>query len=280
MNPSTTPRLQRRRLGLALGLLPWAAHAQAPVTVRAVTETWDRVLFADPGGRPQGPVANFVGRMNAIQQRFRFELELVPRLRLEEMLRRKQADMYPLRTLDWVDPGLGLLATDTVVTTGDIYIARRGHPLGAKVFTDLPKRSLAGVRGYHYKVFGDNPDPDWIKAHFNATLLASNEAVIKFVLLGRAEVGIVPEAIVLQYLDDPAYAKQLLVADRYDSQVKLSNLLRPDGPISVEEMNAIVAQLRQAGDVARLARSFNLNRQEVARRQGLSAAPGPNANQG
>lgn len=258
---------RRRGLCLALGLSAHSSWAQAPTRVRAVSETWDRVLYADAQGRPAGPVARFVERMNTAQSRFHFELELVPRLRLEEMLRRKEADLYPLRTLDWVDASLGLLATDTVVTTGDVYIARRAHPLGTQVFRELAQRTLAGVRGYHYKVFGDNPDPDWIKVHFKATLLPSNEAVIKFVLLGRADVGLVPEAIVLQYLSDPVYARQLRVADQYDSQVKLSNLLRPEGPISVEEMNAIVRQLRQSGEVARLSRTFNLNRQELARRQ-------------
>ncbi len=228
------------------------AAAQA-ITVQMVSEPWAHLLYSGRDGRAEGPMADFIARMNAVQPRFRFELSLVPRLRVDLLLAQGQAHVYPFRTLAWTDPKLGLLASRTLLQTGDLYIARRDNALGgARVFDDLARRSLAGVRGYHYGLFGNNADPAYIHRHFKAQLLASNEAVLAFVQLGRAEVGIVPELIVAKALRDPVLREQLIVAKQFDSRVELSHLLRPDGPISVAEMNAVVDPLIAAGALAPL----------------------------
>ncbi len=71
-------------------------------------------------------------------------------------------------------------------------------------------------------------------------------------MAGRTDVGIVPEVIIAKYLDDPAFRANVIIGEAYDSRVELSNLVRQDGPISVDEMNAIVDLLVKSGDVAKL----------------------------
>jgi hypothetical protein len=117
-------------------------------------------------------------------------------------------------------------------------------------------RIIAGVRGYHYALFGNNPSEPYIRKHFNAYLLHSNEAVVQFVLADRADIGIIPEMILARYLADPAIGGKLIVGG-YDSRVQLSNLVRKDGPISVAEMNAIVDLLAKSGDVERIRRRYS-----------------------
>jgi hypothetical protein len=214
-----------------------------------------------PDGKPQGPFAEIIQRMNALQTRFNFDLQLVPRLRLNHLFAAGEADVYPFRTLAWTEPELKLQATQTLISTGDVYIARRDNRYGGvKVFQNLARRSLAGVRGYHYGVFANNADPDYIARHFKAQLLPSNEAVVGFVQLGRAEVGIVPEAIMAMMLEDPHVREALIVSERFDSRVELSHLVRRDGPISVAEMNAVVDLLAAAGDLNRLKARLNIQR--------------------
>jgi ABC-type amino acid transport substrate-binding protein len=243
----------RRRFALALWLAPLAVRADpSPQRVRVVSESWAWLIRDGGGGRPEGPIAEFIARMNEVQAQFRFELQIVPRLRVDLMFRQGEADVFPLRTVAWTDPALKLRATRTLLKTGDLYIARADHPLRAAVFQDLPQRRIAGVRGYHYAVFGNNPDANWIRAHFKAELLPSNESVIEFVRLGRAEVGIVPEAIMVHALRDARLARELVVSPQYDSRVELSHLVREGGPISVEAMNGIVELLERAGHLQRL----------------------------
>ncbi|MEO7496899.1 MAG: hypothetical protein ABIT83_17705, partial [Massilia sp.] len=97
-------------------------------------------------------------------------------------------------------------------------------------------------------------------------LLGSNEAVVKFILAGQADVGIVPEAILARYLADPAIRDELIVAETYDSMVELSNLVRKDGPISVDEMNAIVDLMVKSGDVQKLKARLNIERARPLKR--------------
>ncbi|MES2320204.1 MAG: transporter substrate-binding domain-containing protein [Pseudomonadota bacterium] len=246
--------LHKTLLTAFLGVLCLApAFAQAQTKVRVATETWAELMYLDDKNVPSGVLAEFVGRMNAVQDKFQFELAIYPRLRLDRVFVDKQADVYPLRTVAWTRPELNLLPTKTILTSGDVYVARSANRYGGrKIFADIKSKKIAGVRGYHYQLFNNNPDEAYIKKHFNAYLFSSNEAVVNFVLAERADIGIIPEVIMASYLANPAMRDKLIVADQYDSRVELSNLVRKDGPISVDDMNAIVDLLVKSGDVARL----------------------------
>lgn len=242
-----------------------AAHAQVKVAV--ATESWAQLMYLDKKNVPRGVMAEFVQRMNEVQDKFRFELAIFPRLRLDQEFLDKRADVYPLRTVAWTRPELGLLATRTILTSGDLYIARSGNRHGGrKVFDDIAKKKIAGVRGYHYQVFNNNPDETYIKKNFNAYLVGTNEAVVNFVLADRADVGIIPEVIIANYLADPKMRERLIVSERYDSRVELSNLVRKDGPISVDDMNAIIDLLVKSGDVARLKARLSIPQHRQAKK--------------
>jgi ABC-type amino acid transport substrate-binding protein len=236
------------------------APAKAPIRVIVATEPWDRLVYADADNVPRGDIVDFVRRMNQVQVKFHFDVVLYPRLRLNQVFIDKQADVYPFRTIAWTEPQLGLLQTRTIIASGDVYFARRANHFGGQeVFKDVRHRLIAGVSGYHYVLFNNDPTEAYIKKRFNATLLNSNEAVVKFVLADRADIGIVPEMILARLLDDPATRGKLIVGG-FDSRVQLSNLVRKDGPISVQEMNAIIALLEKSGDIDRLRRKYSLQR--------------------
>lgn len=238
---------------LAMWLLAaFPAPAQTPIRVIVATEPWDRLIYADADKVPRGDIVDFVRRMNQVQRKFHFDLVLYPRLRLNKVFADKEADVYPFRTVAWVEPELGLLPTRTIIASGDVYFAlRANHFGGPAVFADPGKRIIAAVRGYHYSLFDNNPGEAYIKKRFKATLLNSNEAVVRFVLADRADIGIVPEMILARFLDDPETRGKLIVGG-YDSRVDLSNLVRKGGPISVAEMDAIIELLTRSGDVERI----------------------------
>ena len=243
-------------------LLAMPASAKTPIRVIVATEPWDTLVYADAKNVPRGEIVDFVRRMNQVQSKFRFDLVLYPRLRLNKVFIDKQADVYPFRTVAWTEKELGLLQTRTIINSGDVYFARRANHYGGQaVFKNLKERLIAGVSGYHYVLFDNNPSEAYIKKNFKATLLNSNEAVVQFVLADRADVGIVPEMILARYLAEPATRGKLIVGG-YDSRVQLSNLVRKDGPISVADMNAIIKLLEKSGDIGRLRRKYSTQLQQ------------------
>jgi ABC-type amino acid transport substrate-binding protein len=230
-----------------------AGNALAQVKVLVATDSWAQLMYLDSKNVPSGVLADFVNRMNEVQDKFKFELVIYPRLRVDSAFELKEADVYPLRTVLWTKPEHNLLPTKTIFVSGDVYFARKSNRFGGhKVFQNLKSRNVAGVRGYHYQLFNNNPDEAYIKKNFKAYLFGANEQVIKFVLADRADIGIVPEVILAKYLEDPAFREQIIIGADYDSRVELSHLVRKDGPISVDEMNAIVDLLIKAGDVDKL----------------------------
>lgn len=279
-NESTSPGALSAALLLAMWLLlafpaPAApAPAKAPIRVIVATEPWDRLVYANADNVPRGEIVDFVRRMNQVQSKFRFDMVLYPRLRLNQVFVDKQADVYPFRTVAWTEPELGLLPTRTILSSGDVYFALRSNHFGGQaVFSDVRHRLIAGVSGYHYGLFDNNPSEPYIKKRFKVTLLNSNEAVVRFVLADRADIGIVPEMILARFLDDPASRGKLIVGG-YDSRVELSNLVRRGGPISVEEMNAIIDLMTKSGDVDRIRRKYGPRNAPLPAQAG-TAAPSP-----
>ena len=276
---SSSPCAMKTVLLLAMWLLcvlPALAApvpAKAPIRVIVATEPWDRLVYADAGNVPRGEIVDFVRRMYQVQDKFRFDVVLYPRLRLNQVFIDKQADVYPFRTVAWTEPELGLLPTRTIISSGDVYFARRSNHFGGqRVFDDIPHRLLAGVSGYHYALFDNNPSEAYIRKRFNATLLNSNEAVVEFVLADRADIGIIPEMILARYLAEPPMRGKLIV-DGFDSRVQLSNLVRKDGPISVPEMDEIIERLEKSGDVDRLRKKYSTQQASPAPQASTTASP-------
>lgn len=255
----------RNAVILLLCVAAGAAHARTKVMV--ATETWSHVMYLDKENIPQGVMADFVRRMNDVQDKFQFELAIYPRLRLDQEFIDKQADVYPFRTVAWTRPELNLLPTRTILASGDLYFARSGNRHGGrKVFDDIKRKKIAGVRGYHYQIFNNNPDEAYIKKNFNAYLVGTNEAVVNFVLADRADIGIIPEVIMANYMADPKMRGKFIVGERYDSRVELSHLVRKDGPISVEEMNGIVDLMAKSGEVAKLKARLSIEQYRAAKK--------------
>ena len=261
MNPFTS-LLKPFLVVLALA----AGPALAQTKVLVATDSWAQLMYLDSKNVPAGVLADFVNRMNEVQDKFKFELAIYPRLRLDRVFIDKQADVYPLRTVAWTSPELNLLPTKTIFSSGDVYFAHRTNRFGGRAaFSNLKSKRVAGVRGYHYQLFNNNADEAYIKKNFSAYLVGTNEAVVNFVLADRADVGIIPEVIMAAYLEDAKMRDKLIVGD-YDSRVELSNLVRKDGPISVDEMNAIVDLLIKSGDVIKLKSKLSVQQYRVAKR--------------
>ncbi|AUH52146.1 hypothetical protein CXB49_15645 [Chromobacterium sp. ATCC 53434] len=233
---------------LLLGFFHQPAFSQTEVVVAA--EVWAPMIYFGKDGKPAGSVVEFIDQMNKVQDHYKFKFTIIPKLRLNQVFLEKRADVYPFRTTVWTKKELNLLPTKTIVSTGDVYIARKDNKYGGKaVFSDIPSKKIAGVLGYHYGIFNQNPDEKYIKRNFHAELLPSDEEVMKFILIGRAEVGIMSEILVGAFMQDQAIRNQLIVSNTADARVDLSNLVRADGPISVADMNAIISKMDSMGKI-------------------------------
>ncbi len=93
---------------------------EARTKVVVATDSWAQLMYLDKNNVPAGPMADFINRMNTVQDKFDFELVIYPRLRVDTVFANKQADVYPLRTVAWTKPELGLLPTRTVFISNDI----------------------------------------------------------------------------------------------------------------------------------------------------------------
>lgn len=94
---------------------------------------------------------------------------------------------------------------------------------------------------------------------FNAVLTYSHDSNLLMVLRERADLTVVTRSYLQDYLlRYPEQRAQMLVSDRVDQVYRHQALLRPNAPISVENLRRVLLQLRDGGELSALYRRYDL----------------------
>ncbi|MEW5726673.1 MAG: transporter substrate-binding domain-containing protein, partial [Pseudomonadota bacterium] len=104
-------------------------------------------------------------------------------------------------------------------------------------------------------------DPQRLAREFNMKLVNSHSSSIEMVALGRMDVAVVTDAYLWAYLArNPAVKDKLLVSDRRDQLYNHRALVRRGGPITVDRVNALLADLEKSGKLGALWRKAGVVR--------------------
>ena len=79
-------------------------------------------------------------------------------------------------------------------------------------------------------------------------------------LAGRSDITVVSQPFLNGFIaDNPASAEQFLVSEKQDQVFQFQLLLRPDSPISAEQMSRLYQQLRDNGKLPALLQKYHLH---------------------
>lgn len=208
---------------------------------------------------PQGLLPELLTALNNQQSDYKFVLVAtsVPRRFRDFQNARYDLIMFESPTWGWQNTAHETF--DLQVQDAEVYVAKAIAGRGQGYFSDLSGKRLALFSGYHYGFAQFNADPEYLTKQFNAVLTYSHDSNLLMVLRERADLTVVTRSYLRDYLlRYPEQRAQMLVSDRVDQVYRHQALLRPNAPISVENLRRVLLQLRDGGKLSALYRRYDL----------------------
>lgn len=217
-------------------------------------------FFETLQGQPSGITPLLVDAFNQIQSEYTFELVVTSPKRRYIDFERDRIQMLFFEDPKWGWKGYPVVTSKTFLHGGEVFIAKKKKGRDDTFFSDLKQRRIAAMLGYHYKFADWNSDVEFLKKQFDIRLLSHANTIIKQVIKGKADIGIVSKA----FLDRELYRKHelnnlLIISDFYDQRYNHRVMLAEDSVIDIETINTILKDLYHSGELEKIFNTFGLS---------------------
>lgn len=239
-------------LALLLALAFSPALAAESVEVRVGGYCFPPFVMVEDG-RAAGLIPDLIQALNRRQDKWRFTFAPTSPRRRYSGLESARYDAMFFEDVKWGWRDWRVTASESVLFGAEDYIALKEPGRGQDFFRDVGDRKLAGVLGYHYGFANFTADPDVLRRQFDIVLAQDPSSVIRAVLKGRAEVGLVTDAYLRTYERlHPGTLGRLIVADHSDQIYRHVILTRKHFRPSAGEIAALIREMMDEGELDRL----------------------------
>jgi ABC-type amino acid transport substrate-binding protein len=234
---------------LLLSLLLLAGHGVAgPVQAERLVKvagTYFPPYVQDAAAR-KGLLIELLGALNQIQSDYRFVVVPTAIPRRFADLQAGRIDMVMFDNPQWGWGKINHEVIDLGMQDAALFVALA--PREESYFDTLQGKRLALYRDYSYRFADFVTDPERLRERFAVALTYSHEGNLLMVLNRRAEIAVVTRSFLEDFLQrNPQYRDRLHIAQKIDQYYDHRALLRPDGPISAQELENLLESLRTAG---------------------------------
>lgn len=246
-------------LGLSLG----GGIASAAEVVRVGAYDFPPFVEVESGGPVKGLTVDIIDALNKAQGQYEFRV-------VSTSARRRYADVgaglfdlifFESPEWEWTAKGAAVDFSNVFLQGGEVYIAPAKPGRGQEWFADLRGKRLVGILGYHYGFANHVAEPEVLAKDWGMKLVNNHRSSIEMVLADRMDVGVVTDSYLWAYLArNPAARERLLVSERFDQRYNHRVLVRRGGPIDVDNVNRLLAELDKGGTLARLWKSAGVVR--------------------
>jgi len=237
-----------------------STHAQTIKTVNVGVTHFPPFYDVTSNGQVSGLGIDIIRALNHIQSSYHFTPVIASPRRRHAMFKQGRFDMSFFDHLAWGWDMDEVDATQVYLTGGEVFITRKIKGRDQTYFNDIHQRSVAAIRGYHYKFADYQTDPQILKRHFQITLTNSQDHIIKLVEENRVDIGILTETYLLQYFQsNPAAKSKFLSANEYDQLYNFRTIVRKGTSPSALKMDKLMTQLRTHPDYDWLKEKYGID---------------------
>lgn len=200
-----------------------------------------------------GMVADLVLAMNDVQDDYVFEIVPTSATDRYADLEAGKFDMLAFENIAWGWQDMPVDASEVFMGGSEVYVAASGVEGGQAFFDNVAEHKIAAVYGFHYGFADFNGDPAYLQTSYSVEQPLNPCTSLYYVLDGRVDVAVVPEIYLEMFLQNYAqYQGRFLVGETPDQTYEHSFVVSRDHGPAVEELNDIIAKLRDNGDLDRL----------------------------
>lgn len=217
-------------------------------------------FFEINGGTYSGITPLLVKAFNEAQDDYIFELTLTSPKRRYIDFERGRIQMLFFEDPKWGWKGYPIATSKEFLKGGEVFIAKKNRATNPAIFKNIEQRRIAAMLGYHYRFADWNSDTKALKKRFNIRLLSHSSAIVKQVIRGKVEIGIVSKAFLDRELyRNPNLQKKLTTSGFYDQHYSHRVMLANNANISIETINSILKKLHDNGTLKRILSQFGLS---------------------
>jgi ABC-type amino acid transport substrate-binding protein len=262
-----------------LGALFAATQGYAKEMVRVAAAHFPPYVVHPESAAATGLLPELLVALNKVQDRYTFALVPTSLPRRFQDLSQGRVDMAIFENPRWGWQDIPHTAVDLGLEDAEVFVARRLDGRDEGYFNDLADKRLALYSGYHYAFANFRAEPEYLTSHYRATLTYSHDSSLLMVARNRADIALVTRSYLKGFYSRyPKLEGDLLVSHRTDQLYHHYALLRPQAPISGEELAGYLEQLHTSGELARLFKPYQV--QVLPQVDGTAVIPPTAPNEG
>ena len=197
--------------------------------------------------------------MNKFQNKFTFKFLPTSSKGRYISFYKKRFDLIMFEDKKWDWDNNNILASKILLESKEVYITKAGPSKDQSFFYNIQDKSIAVIRGYHYKFANFNSDENYLKKNFKIQISSSHSGNILKALLGRTDIAVVSLSYLNKFLkDNPDKKDLLLVSEKFDQEYKHRILIRKKINITVEDINNLINKMEKAGIINRIWKKYGI----------------------
>lgn len=238
-------------VALLLAVVPSVQAQPVPVSVGGYIFP----PFVNPpsAGKWSGLTLDLIDALNNLQDEYEFVFYPTSASRRFHDFDRGHYDLVLFESPHWGWQQMPVASLHSPLVGREVVIAKALPGRGQKYFSNREGKRIALFSGYHYAFAGFNPDRDYLRRHHNAVMTFSHESNIQMVLRGRAELSVVGETFLHQYLaKHPGLGEQLLISEEPDQEYRHALIVRRGAAPGIAYLSKLFEQLQNTGELTAL----------------------------
>lgn len=226
-------------------ILSWAPFSLATIIVNVACSNFPPYYYVENGVCVKGKALEKIKQLNANQKNYEFRVFVTSPARKTVDFNQRKFDMSLYSNINWGWDKQEVFPSCVFANDYEVFITRKENTIvDPNFFDNISKKKIAAINGYHYGFANFNADKDYLRQNFDIELSNTHAGNIMAVILRRVDVAIVTKS----FLDDwraehPDLAKELVESKKYDQTYQFTAVLRKNGPINQEEIDAILGCL-------------------------------------
>lgn len=239
-----------------LSLAVIATDKSEPIPVRVAAYEYPPYYSAESEHHLVGDITK---ALNRAQSKYHFTVErIAPNARYDALSIKGCCDVMLFEDISWgwqaVDYSIQL--TDIIYKDQERFVARKAINRDQSFF-EINGLRFGGIIGYHYPFAANEKDNRVLEEKYGIYLAHSHKVNLRMLLNGRLDLIMLADAYIRSVMTDEVRG-QLLISERPYSTHRLSAVTNPQKAIHVDELNKLLVNLQQDGELADILRRNGL----------------------
>ncbi len=197
--------------------------------------------------------------LNKQQDKYHFNFILTTAEHRYQDFKDNKYDIVLFENIAWGWQAYPVSPSDVYLTDKEVYIALKKSDRDQSFFQRLNNKVIAGIEGYHYRLFDYKIKKSEIEQNFTVTLAKKHNQNINAILNNTADIAIVNWSYLQGYLlKYPEIKHKILIADKLDQRYTHSTLIRKNSVIDVKTFNHLLKLMKQNGALDQLWQQYGL----------------------